>query len=247
MFDEVGVRFAHEVHPSEIAYDYWTTKATLEAIGHRPAFGLNWDPSHMVWQGLDPATFILDFADRIYHVDCKDAKVAGPTGAAAAWAATCRGPTCAAGGTSCRWVTATVPWEECIRALNDIGYDGPIAVEWEDAGMDRLVGAPEALQYLKKLNWDKPTGSFDAAFSASDGGPDPQRRAGRLQLHGPCPLPGVGDRGALLRPPAAAALHVICGRNAERTQQAADQLGWAGIETDWRALLERDDVDLIDI
>src|SRR5512144_634962 len=50
VFDEVGVRFAHEVHPSEIAYDYYTTKATLEAIGHRETFGLNFDPSHMVWQ-----------------------------------------------------------------------------------------------------------------------------------------------------------------------------------------------------
>src|SRR5690606_34594097 len=70
VFDEVGVRFALEVHPSEIAYDYHTTVRTLEAIGHRPAFGLNWDPSHMVWQDLDPVGFILDFADRIYHVDC---------------------------------------------------------------------------------------------------------------------------------------------------------------------------------
>ncbi len=62
VYDEVGVRFAHEVHPSEIAYDYWTTVRTLEAIDHRPAFGLNWDPSHMVWQDLDPAAFIWDFA-----------------------------------------------------------------------------------------------------------------------------------------------------------------------------------------
>ena len=58
VFDEVGVRFAHEVHPSEIAYDYWTTVRTLEAIGHRPAFGLNWDPSHFVWQDLDPVGFL---------------------------------------------------------------------------------------------------------------------------------------------------------------------------------------------
>ena len=72
VFDEVGVRFAHEVHPSEIAYDYWTTVRTLEAIGHREAFGLNWDPSHMVWQDLDPVGFLWDFQDRIYHVDCKD-------------------------------------------------------------------------------------------------------------------------------------------------------------------------------
>lgn len=68
VFDEVGVRFAHEVHPSEIAYDYWTTKRALEAIGHREAFGLNWDPSHMVWQDIDPVAFLWDFQDRIYHV-----------------------------------------------------------------------------------------------------------------------------------------------------------------------------------
>ena len=75
VFDEVGVRFAHEVHPSEIAYDYWTCVRTLEAIGHREAFGLNWDPSHFIWQQLDPVDFILEFADRIYHVDCKDVKL----------------------------------------------------------------------------------------------------------------------------------------------------------------------------
>lgn len=75
VFDECGVRFALEVHPSEIAYDHWTTVKTLEAIGNRPAFGLNWDPSHMLWQNVDPVSFITDFADRIYHVDCKDTKM----------------------------------------------------------------------------------------------------------------------------------------------------------------------------
>lgn len=52
VFDQEGVRFAHEVHPSEIAYDYWTSVRTLEAIGHREAFGFNWDPSRMMWQDM---------------------------------------------------------------------------------------------------------------------------------------------------------------------------------------------------
>ena len=65
VFDECGVRFAHEVHPSEIAYDYWSTMRTLEAIGHRPAFGLNWDPSHMMWQYLDPVAFITSMQSRL--------------------------------------------------------------------------------------------------------------------------------------------------------------------------------------
>ena len=108
VFDEVGVRFAHEVHPSEIAYDYYTTKRTLEAIGHRPAFGLNWDPSHFVWQELDPVNFIFDFADRIYHVDCKDAKVrTGDGRRGSARLPPAAGPTCAAAGTSSPPATAT--------------------------------------------------------------------------------------------------------------------------------------------
>jgi sugar phosphate isomerase/epimerase len=134
VFDEVGVRFAHEVHPSEIAYDYWSTTATLEAIGHRPAFGLNWDPSHFVWQDLDPVGFLWDFKDRIYHVDCKDAKRQvgngrnGRMGSHLAWGDPRRGWDFVSTG------HGDVPWEACFRMLNTIGYDGPISVEWEDAG-----------------------------------------------------------------------------------------------------------------
>jgi len=165
VFDEVGVRFAHEVHPSEIAYDYWTTVRTMEAIEHREAFGLNFDPSHFIWQDLDPVSFLWDFQDRIYHVDCKESKKQlngrnGRMGSHLPWADPRRGWDFVSVG------HGDVPWEACFRMLNAIGYDGPISVEWEDAGMDRLVGAPEALEYLRKLDWDVPTGAFDAAFSS---------------------------------------------------------------------------------
>jgi len=166
-FDAAGVRFAHEVHPSEIAYDHWTTVRTLEAIGHRPSFGLNWDPSHMVWQDIDPAAFILEFADRLYHVDCKDTKLRrtdgrrGRLGSRLPWADPRRSWDFISTG------RGDVPWEECFRALNTIGYDGPISIEWEDAGMDRLQGAPEALEFIRALNkMEPPTASFDAAFSS---------------------------------------------------------------------------------
>jgi len=165
VFDEVGVRFAHEVHPSEIAYDYYTTERTLEAIGHRPAFGLNWDPSHFVWQGLDPVMFMSDFRDLIYHVDCKDAKLRtgngrrGVLGSHLAWADPRRGWDFVSTG------HGDVPWEDCFRMLNTIGYTGPLSIEWEDAGMDRLVGAPEALEFVKRLAFDPPSAAFDAAFS----------------------------------------------------------------------------------
>lgn len=168
VFDEVGVRFAHEVHPSEIAYDYYTTERTMAAIGHRLAFGLNWDPSHFVWQGLDPVMFLWDFRDRIYHVDCKDAKLRtgngrrGVLGSHLAWADPRRGWDFVSTG------HGDVPWEDCFRMLNTIDYAGPISVEWEDAGMDRLVGAPEALAFVRSLAFDPPAAAFDAAFSGAD-------------------------------------------------------------------------------
>jgi sugar phosphate isomerase/epimerase len=143
VFDEAGVRFAHEVHPSEIAYDYWTTVRTLEAIGHRPAFGLNFDPSHFIWQDLDPVAFLWDFKDRIYHVDCKESRKQlngrnGRLGSHLPWADPRRGWDFVSTG------HGHVPWEDIFRMLNAIGYDGPISIEWEDAGMDRLTGGPEA-------------------------------------------------------------------------------------------------------
>jgi len=164
VFDEVGVRFALEVHPSEIAYDYWTAQRTLEAIGHRESFGINWDPSHFMWQDLDPVAFLLDFKDKIFHVHCKDSKRRlngrnGRLGSHLPWADPRRGWDFISTG------HGDVPWEDAIRMLNHIGYDGPLSVEWEDAGMDRLVGAPEALEFVRKLSFKPSEAAFDAAFS----------------------------------------------------------------------------------
>ena len=166
VFDEEGVRFGFEMHPSEIAYDYYTTVRTVEALDGREAFGLNFDPSHFVWQDLDPVGFLADFADRIVHVDCKEAVVRtgdgrrGRLSSHLPWADPRRGWDFVSVG------HGDVPWEQCFRMLNQIGYDGPISVEWEDAGMDREFGAPEALQYLRRLDWDAPAAAFDAAFAS---------------------------------------------------------------------------------
>ena len=74
-FDRCGVKLALEIHPTEIAFDYWSTKKLLDTFDRRPTLGINFDPSHLVWQGLDPQMFLLDFADRIYHVHVKDVKL----------------------------------------------------------------------------------------------------------------------------------------------------------------------------
>lgn len=164
VFDAEGVRFAHEVHPGEIAYDYWSSVRALDAIDHREAFGFNWDPSHMMWQNIDPVGFIVDFADRIYHVDCKDTRLrprngrAGVLGSHLPWGDPRRGWDFVSTG------HGDVPWEDAFRALDAIGYDGPISIEWEDAGMDRLHGAPEALGFVRSLLWPQPAAAFDAAF-----------------------------------------------------------------------------------
>ncbi|WP_017538814.1 sugar phosphate isomerase/epimerase family protein [Nocardiopsis halophila] len=168
VFDEVGVRFAHEVHPSEIAYDHWTTERALEAVGHREAFGLNWDPSHMVWQDIDPAAFLWDFRDRIYHVDCKDTRKRvgggrnGRLGSHLPWGDPRRGWDFVSTG------RGDVPWEDCFRTLNRIGYHGPVSIEWEDAGMDRLEGAAEAVAFVRSNLFDAPDASFDAAFGSAE-------------------------------------------------------------------------------
>lgn len=165
VFDDEGVRFAHEVHPSEIAYDHWTTVRALEAIDHRQAFGLNWDPSHLLWQGIDTVGFITDFADRIAHVDCKDTRLRPPTGRSGIlgshlpWGDPRRGWDFVSTG------HGDMHWEDAFRALDSIGYTGPISIEWEDAGMDRLHGAAEAVDRIRQLLWKRPEAAFDAAFS----------------------------------------------------------------------------------
>ncbi|VXB73811.1 AP endonuclease [Arthrobacter sp. 9V] len=165
VFDEVGVRFALEVHPSEIAYDYWTAKRALDAIGNRENFGLNFDPSHFIWQDLDPVMFLQDFADKIFHVHVKESVRQlngrnGRLGSHLPWADPRRG-----------WdfVTAghgDVNWEPIFRTLNAIGYEGLTSIEWEDAGMDRLLGAPQALRMVRDLAAIRPpAAAFDAAFA----------------------------------------------------------------------------------
>ncbi|WP_321957849.1 sugar phosphate isomerase/epimerase family protein [Paraburkholderia bannensis] len=165
VFDSEGVRFAHEVHPGEIAYDYWTSVRTLEAIDRRSAFGFNWDPSHMMWQNVDPVGFLWDFRDRIYHVDCKDTRVrpangrAGVLGSHLAWGDPRRGWDFVSTG------QGDVPWEDAFRTLRAIGYAGPISIEWEDAGMERTEGAARAVAFVRSLLWPLPKQRFDAAFA----------------------------------------------------------------------------------
>jgi sugar phosphate isomerase/epimerase len=166
VFAECGVRFGLEVHPTEIAFDLVTARRALDAINNREEFGFNFDPSHLIWQGVDPVEFIREFPNRIYHVHAKDAIVTlnGRTGILAShlnFGDPRRGWDFRSPG------RGGVNFEEIIRALNQAGYEGPLSVEWEDSGMEREHGAKEACEFLRKLDFEPSRRAFDAAFAES--------------------------------------------------------------------------------
>jgi sugar phosphate isomerase/epimerase len=163
VYDAEGVRFALEVHPTEIAYDFVTTRKTLEAIDRRESFGLNFDPSHLAHQLLDGSAFVEEFADRIYHVHIKDAKMLlngrrSILGSHLDFGERERGWTFVSPG------HGDVDFEALFRSLNRIHYQGPFSVEWEDSAMDREWGAQDALQFVRRADFAPSSLAFDAAF-----------------------------------------------------------------------------------
>ena len=162
-FDKCGVKFALEVHPTEIAFDLHSAARAIEALDGRKAFGFNFDPSHLLWQGVDPAMFLREFGDRIYHVHIKDVKVnldgrSGILGSHLDFGDHRRGWNFRSPG------HGEVDFEEIIRELNRIGYTGPLSVEWEDSGMDRDYGAADACGFVRGLDFAPSGIAFDAAF-----------------------------------------------------------------------------------
>ena len=164
VFQECGVKFALEVHPTEIAFDIYSAERAVAALGGREEFGFNFDPSHLIWQGICPAEFIRYFPNRIYHVHMKDAKVTlnGRSGILASHLSF--------GDPRRGWDFRSmgrggVNFEEVIRALNAAKYTGPLSVEWEDSGMDREHGARESCQYVKNIDFAPSGRAFDSAFA----------------------------------------------------------------------------------
>ncbi len=165
VFEEVDVNFALEVHPTEIAFDLASAQRSLEAVNFHKRFGFNYDPSHLGYQGVDYVKFIHQFSDRLYHAHMKDAwwghgdGTVGVFGGHTDFADSRRFWDFRSVG------RGDVNFEEIIVALNDVGYEGPLSVEWEDARMDRVHGATESAAFVRKLDFPRNTdASFDAAF-----------------------------------------------------------------------------------
>lgn len=164
VFAENDCVFALEVHPGEIAFDYYSTKRLLKKFGDRPEFGLNFDPSHLIWQGITPHLFLQDFIDRVYHVHMKDAAVtldgrSGLLGSHIDFGDLRRGWNFRSLG------HGDVNFEDIIRVLNAYDYQGPLSVEWEDSGMERVYGAAEAAAFVRKVDFAPSDVKFDAAIA----------------------------------------------------------------------------------
>ena len=164
-FQKQGVKFALEVHPTEIAFDIASAQKAIEAVDGHPAFGFNYDPSHFGYQGVDYVKFIYTFKDRIFHAHMKDVAWGIGDGTVGVF-----------GGhvdfhkPERYWDFKSVGrgninFEKIIRALNDINYAGPLSIEWEDGGMDREFGAKESCAYIKAKDFPPSKIIFDAQFA----------------------------------------------------------------------------------
>jgi len=163
-YKELGIKFALEAHPGEIAYDIYTAEKTLESLDHHESFGFNFDPSHFIHQLFDPVKFIDRFADRIFHVHVKDSKVTLDN------TTSILGSHLNFGDYRRGWDFVSpghgdLDIDSMIRALNRIGYNGPLSVEWEDSGMDREFGATESAAWVKKNDFKASDVAFDSAFA----------------------------------------------------------------------------------
>ena len=167
-YDELDVNFGLEVHPTEIAFDIASAQRAIDAVGGHKRFGFNYDPSHLGYQGVDYVKFIRTFADRIYHVHMKDAWWGHGDGTVGVFG----GHTDFA-NPSRFWDFRSlghgdINFEEIIVALNDIGYQGPLSVEWEDSRMDRVHGGTEAAAFVKNADFKPSNIAFDGQFSEND-------------------------------------------------------------------------------
>ena len=163
-FQKIGVKFALEVHPTEIAFDIHSAHIALKALNYHPAFGFNYDPSHFGYQHVDYVRFIYEFSERIFHVHMKDVY----------WSDVPMGIGVFGGhsefGDNRRYWNfrslgrGKINFENIIRALNDIKYNGPLSVEWEDSGMNREAGAIESCKFVKNIDFEPSEVAFDSAM-----------------------------------------------------------------------------------
>jgi sugar phosphate isomerase/epimerase len=147
-----GVKLAFEPHPGDVVFNDWTFFKLRKAVGK--AAGVNFDPSHFFWQGIDPVSSILDLKDSIYHVHGKDTYVSQDNVRVNGVLHTDPAAPVAKRG----WLFRTigyghgeVVWRQIISALRMVGYDYVISIEHEDVLTSREEGIRRGVALLKSM------------------------------------------------------------------------------------------------
>ena len=137
--DEVGVKIAIEHCPMIFGPDEWPggkNVAMCPAVWRElfrmfpTTLGLNFDPSHLVWQGIDCTRALREFGPHVYHAHAKDERID-------------RDKLYEVGVTGHGWHQPKLPglgevdWGAYFAALTDTGYDGPVCIEVEDRAYER--------------------------------------------------------------------------------------------------------------
>ena len=161
---EHGVRVAFEMHPGFCVYNPETLLKLRNAMGPElaPAIGANIDPSHLIWQGMDPVAVVRELAGAIYHVHAKDTKVDAYN--------TARNGVLDTKHYSDElhrsWIFRTVGygngesyWRDFVSNLRLCGYHRVLSIEHEDSVMTIDEGLRKAVAFLKNIiiEEEKPT------------------------------------------------------------------------------------------
>lgn len=159
--EKAGVRIGIENCPMFFTQDEWpggknlpvSPKLWRELFRRLPSrsLGLNYDPSHLVWQQMDYIAPLREFKDRLFHVHAKDARVDRRKLDDVGILATpleYHDPKLPGGG--------DIDWKRFLAALADAGYDGPLCIELEDRAFEgslelRQAGLRQSGGFLRKL------------------------------------------------------------------------------------------------
>jgi sugar phosphate isomerase/epimerase len=145
-------RLAFELHPLHLVYNVPTLERMRDAVG--PIIGANLDPSHLFWQGMDPLAVIRALGPAVHHVHLKDTEIV-PDEVALAGVLDQRpfdDPSRRA------WVFRTVGavhderfWASFVATLREVGYDGTLSIENEDAVLPPEAAVEQAAGFMARI------------------------------------------------------------------------------------------------
>ncbi len=157
-YASLGVRFAHECHPRQFAYNLETAELALKAVDQHPALTFNLDPANLVLAGMDPVFFVAELGERIVHVHAKDAERVPHRIARSGllahgnWSRRDRGFRFRVPG----W--GELSFKRIISELQLAGYTGVLAIEHEDPTMSQIEGLRQAVAHLAPIVLREPAG-----------------------------------------------------------------------------------------